>query len=187
MTKYIAITVLSVVVTPGVAKTPLTAGKRPVTKEIQPGTILVIDDADEAAGLIASGAIRKATKDDTKTTHVENLTDLSEEQTQAAAVEQARVNQEAEAENKRREVAAQAALDQGAGASPKPKAAAKANAAAGKPASSAKEAIAADAQNGDTGAAGTGGNKDGTGTNAGANTTADADNNAAGTDDGGLV
>lgn len=176
MTKYIAITTITHTVRPGKAKTATSAVQRPVTKEIGPGTIIVIDDEARAEELIALGAIRAAKKDDLKEAEVQNLDDLTEEQLQAAAVADAQHKRELEAEAKRRAEAEK---------TPAPKAAANkaaANKAAGKPAES-----AADAKNGDTGPAGTGGNADGKGTNAGANTTADANNNPAGTDDGGLV
>jgi len=181
--KYVTLATLAVTVEPGVAKTANTPAKRPVTKNIAPGTVLVIDKKEEADELIGLGAIRKATSDDTKDTHVESLTSLTEEQKQAAAVENARVNREQAEENKRREAAAQAGLDAAKGkGTTAPKTSAKANASVGKPAAS-----PADAKNGNVGASGTGGNKDGTGTNPGANTTANANGNPAGSDDGGLV
>lgn len=148
MSKYITITVLSVVAVPGVAKTATTAAQRPVTKEIAPGTILVIDNADEAQELIDLGAIRKATADDTKNTHVESLTDLTQEQKQAAAVDQARVDRENTEENVRREKLAQEALDAAktpAAKTPAAKTAA-AKAAEAKAAKTAEDAAAADAK-----------------------------------------
>jgi len=176
MTKYIALHTITSTVTPGERKTATNPGKRPVTKDIRPGTVLVINDQAKADELLEAKAIRKATKDDTKDTHVEELGKLNADEANAAALEEARVNREAAAETKRREDAAAAAAKAGTPAK------AKANAKVGKPAAS-----AADAKDGAAGAAGNGGNKDGTGTNKGANTTADANGNAAGTDDGGLV
>ena len=189
-TKYIALHTISVTVEPGQAKTATTPARRPKIKEIVPGTHLVLDDQDQIDELLEAKAIRKFTKDDGKAAQVENLSDLSEEQQAAADAEQARIDAQANDENARRAANAQAALDAGTGkATTTTKAAGKAAAKAGKPAPSAAAAAAADkdAKDGDTGAAGTGGNKDGTGTNEGANTTVDANDNAAGTDDGGLV
>lgn len=203
--KYVTITTLTHTVTPGVAKTPTTAAKRPVTKEIGPGTVILLDDDDQAQELIDLGAIRKANTDDTKEVKAERLDELSEEQLQAASIEAARHARELDDERARREREASTGLGEtGNGAGGKStaksdaattktatkttaKAAGKpaANKAAGKPAESAADA--GDDKNGDAGPAGQGGNADGQGTNEGANTAADADDNAAGADDGGLV
>lgn len=206
--KYVTITTLTHTVSPGVAKTPTTAAKRPVTKDIGPGTVIVLDDDDQAQELIDLGAIRHAKAEDTKEVKAEKLDELTEDQLQSALIENARVNRELEAERVRRETEASTGLGEtgntNGGNKAPAKAAAKAPAgaakapapakaaAAGKPAASTKAAKdatanAGDDKNGDVGAAGQGGNDDGQGTNEGANTNADGNDNAGGTDDGGLV
>lgn len=89
-TKYIAVTTISKTVTPGTRKTATTAGTRPVVKEILPGTIIVIDDKDEAKELLGLGAIRAATEDDLRPGHTsEGINDLSLEQQQMSAQDRA--------------------------------------------------------------------------------------------------
>lgn len=139
MTKYVALHTLSITVQPGVAKTATSAAKRPITKEIAPGTIIVIDDKAQADAWLEAKAIRPAVKDDTKAAHVETMTSLTDEQIQAAALEEARLNREKEAETKRREAEAAKAKTPAT-----PKAAATPKPAAATPKAAAKPADAGD-------------------------------------------
>lgn len=84
-TKYIALMTIQKTVEPGQAKTLTSPGKRPVVKEIAPGTILTIDDNDpDLKDLLGMTAVRKFTKEDAKGIP-ETLTGLSTEQQQMAA------------------------------------------------------------------------------------------------------
>jgi hypothetical protein len=115
-TRYIAVTTISKTVTPGERKTANSAGRRPVVKEIAPGTILVIDDKDEAKELTAIGAIRLATEDDLKPgLKSEGINDLSLEQQQMSAADYAELQRYRAAEDERRRAANDPANQSGTG------------------------------------------------------------------------
>ena len=88
-TKYIALTTIQKTVTPGTRKTATQAGTRPVVKEIVPGTILVIDDANEAKELLALGAIRKPSEEELNGKVPDEINSLSQEQVELSAKDRA--------------------------------------------------------------------------------------------------
>ena len=103
--KYITLTTVSKTVTPGTRKTANSAGSRPVVKEIDPGTIIVIDDADEAKELVALGAIRRPTDDELKGKVPDEINALSNEQIAMSAKDRADLDRLRREEDERRAAA----------------------------------------------------------------------------------
>jgi hypothetical protein len=104
-TKYVTLTTISKTVTPGTRKTATSAGSRPVVKEIEPGTVIVIDDADEAKELVALGAIRRPTDDELKGKVPDEINALSNEQIAMSAKDRADLERLRREEDARRAAA----------------------------------------------------------------------------------
>lgn len=103
--KFITLTTVAKTVEPGTRKTANSAGSRPVVKEIEPGTIIVIDDADEAKELLALNAIRRPTNDELKGKIPDEINALSSEQSALSAKDRADLDRLRREEDERRAAA----------------------------------------------------------------------------------